>query len=133
MTSNHSSLKLVGETVTISYVADPAIGHGKFRLENGGEIQVTASIKSAWLQFGDRQQLLDNISVFDSVQDNPFDPHSFTVEAGTELNFLLGFPPMAVDPRFGETYGVGLRLQVNGLELEAVSEINLVQRIPRER
>jgi hypothetical protein len=35
----------------LSYVADPSMGHGQFRLNNGGTVAVTAKVELAWLEF----------------------------------------------------------------------------------
>ncbi|HEX2269527.1 MAG TPA: hypothetical protein VHH35_08335 [Pyrinomonadaceae bacterium] len=59
------------------------------------------------------------------------DPQDFKVEAQSVLNFLVGFPAVAYEPPFGESVAVGFRLQVNGAELEALSPITFVRRLPR--
>ena len=46
--ARHSDLQLIGETVTVSYVADPSVGHGQFRLKNDGEIAQVVTVESAW-------------------------------------------------------------------------------------
>lgn len=130
MTTRHSGLQLTGETVTVSYVADPSMGHGQFRLENQGAVAVTAAVESASLEFGGHQQPLSGITVFDLDQDQMVDPDSFKVDAGKTMRFLVGFPVVAHEPRFGESIAVGLRLTVNGAELTALSPIKFVRRFP---
>ena len=130
-TSQPSDLLLTGQPVEISYVADPVIGHGQFRLENHRAQAVTASVQSAWLQLGPRQQALTQVTVYVLGEEQMVDPQDFKVEAQSALDFLLGFPAVAYEPPFGESVAVGLRLQVNGAELEALSPITFVRRLPR--
>lgn len=130
-TSQRSDLRLAGETVEISYVADPVIGHGQFRLENGGMNAVSATVESAWLTLGARQQPLTEVSVYVTGEEQTVDSQNFEVKAQAILNFLLGFPAVAYEPVFGESVAVGLRLQADGMELEAFSPITFVRRLPR--
>jgi hypothetical protein len=125
-----SGPKLIGETVTVSYVADPSVGHGQFRLENDATVAVTAAVESAWLEFGGQEQLLTCITVFDLNQEQMVTPESFKVDAEATLLFLVGFPKFAHEPRFDEASAVGLRLSVNGAELKALSPIKFVRRFP---
>ena len=60
-----SGLRLIGEIVTVSYVADPSVGHGQFRLENHDAGSVTAVVESGWLELGGQQQPLSGMTVFD--------------------------------------------------------------------
>lgn len=131
VTSQSSDLQLTGEPVEISYVADPTIGHGQFRLENRGANAASASVKAAWLQLGPRRQSLTGVSVYVLGEEQMVDPQDFKVDAQSTLNFLLGFPAVAYEPPAGESVAVGLRLQVNGAELEALSPITFVRRLPR--
>lgn len=130
MTPNRLGLKLIGEMVTVSYVADPSFGHGKFRLENHDAVTVEAAVESAWLELGERVQSLADVSIFDLSQDQMVNPKSLKVDAGAIMNFLVGFPRIAYEPHFGEVVNVGLRLRVNGVKLEALSPIKFVHRIP---
>jgi len=132
-TTPHSALQLVGETVTISYVADPSVGHGEFRLENSGDVAVTAAVESAWLELGARRQPLADVTVFDLDQDQMVNPKSFKVDAKTTLKFLVGFPRVTYEPRFGESSALGLRLNINGTELQALSPLKFVRRIPYDQ
>ncbi len=130
-TSQGSDLRLVGETVEISYVTDPVIGHGQFRLENRGLNAVSAAVESAWLTLGARRQSLTEVSVYVTGEEQTVDSQNFEVKAQEALNFLLGFPAVAYNPAFGESVAVGLRLQADGVELEAFSPITFVRRLPR--
>ncbi|KAF5435364.1 hypothetical protein C5S35_11250 [Candidatus Methanophagaceae archaeon] len=114
----------------MSYVTDPSVGYGQFRLENCGTIAVTAAVKSAWLELGGHRQPLAGITVFDLDQDRMLNPESFKVDAEATVTFLIGFPVVAHEPRFGESTVVGLRLSINGTELQALSPIEFVRRIP---
>ena len=126
-----SGAELVGETVTVSYVADPAMGHGQFRLHNHGATAATASVASAWLELGGDRRPLADITVFDLEQEQMVNPDNFKVDGTKTLGFLLGFPRVAHEPRFGESSAVGLRLRVDGAELQALSPIKFVRRVPR--
>lgn len=130
MTTHYPDLQLIGETVTVSYVTDPSVGRGQFRIENHGTAAVTAVVESAWLELGGYRQPLVGITVFDLDHERMVNPESFKVDAETTMMFLVGFPVVAHEPRFGESVAVGLRLSVNGTELQALSTIELVRRIP---
>jgi hypothetical protein len=127
----HPGPQLIGETVTINYVADPSMGHGRFRLENHEAVAVTAAVESAWLELGGHRQPLAGITVFDLGQDQMVDPTHLKVDANATLTFLVGFPTVAYEPRFGESCNVGLRISVNGAEQQALSPVSFVRRIPR--
>lgn len=130
MNTQHSDLQLIGETVTVSYVADPSVGHGQFRLENRGAVAVTVAVELAWLELGGHRHTLASITVFDLDQDRMVNLEGFKVDTKATLSFLLGFPKVAHEPRFGESSAVGLRLRVNGAELQALSPIKFVRRFP---
>lgn len=121
-------MKLTGEPVTVSGVADLTAGHGRFRLE--AEEPAHAVVDSAWLEVGDRTQPLTPATVFDVDRGVAQDPGGFEVAPGT-LTFLLGFPAVANQARAGEHTSVGLRLSVGGETLEARSPITFERRIPR--
>lgn len=125
----HPGPRLIGEAVTVSYVADPSVGHGRFRLENHESVAVTAAVESAWLELGALRQPLAGITVFDLDQDRMVDPAGFTVDAKATLTFLVGFPRVVYEPRFGESSAVGLRLTVNGTGQQALSPLVFVRRI----
>lgn len=133
MTAHPSGSQLIGETVTVSYVADPSVGHGQFRLENRGVVAVMAAVESAWLELGAYRQPLASFTVFDLAQEQMVNPQSFTVDAGATMTFLLGFPRVAYEPRFGESTAVGIRLRANSVELQALSAIVFERRIPRNQ
>ena len=124
-------ISLTGETVDISYVSDPQIGHGEFRLNNPGDSQVVAAIASAWLELGDQRKPLPRFTVFDLAQEHMVDPQHVQVGPKTTLGFLLGFPSMSYEPRFGESAAVGVKLTANGTEVTATSPLKFVRRIPR--
>lgn len=130
MSIHHSSLQLIGETVTVSYVADPAVGYGQFRLKNHGTVDVIAAVQSVWLEIGEQRQTFAEVTVFDLEQDQMVNPQAFTVHASKELAFMVGFPRVNYEPSFGELSGVGLQLKVNDDELQALSPIRFERRIP---
>lgn len=125
--------KLIGETVLVNYIADPSIGHGQFRLENHGAEVMVAIVKSAWLEIGGQDQPIADVTIFDLNQDQMIDPENFKIGAGKTVTFLIGFPRVSHEPCFGESSAVGLRLRVNGIELQAFSPIKFLRRIPFER
>lgn len=127
---HHKELLFIGETVTLSYVADPVVGHGQFRLENHGTDAVMATIKSAWLERGGQQQPIDSVTLFDLNQDQMINPENFKVAADATFPFLVGFPQVAYEPRPGESCAVILQVSINDIVLEASSPIKFVRRIP---
>lgn len=131
MTAQYSDILLIGETVNVNYIADPSVGYGRFRLENHGAIAVTAAVKSAWWEIEGHRRPLTSITVFDLNQDKMVDPQSFKVDAEATMTFLVGFPRVALEPSFGESIAVGLQLNVNGAEMQALSPIELVRRFPK--
>ncbi|MBW4528045.1 MAG: hypothetical protein KME18_23165 [Phormidium tanganyikae FI6-MK23] len=128
--ADHSNVRLIGETVTISYVADPGISRGQFRLENHGTTAISAKVEAVWLE-REEQEPLTEISIFDLAQEQTVSSEHLVVQAGAAMTFLAGFPRIAYEPQFGETVAVGLRLIVDGVALEALSPIEFVRRIPR--
>lgn len=132
MITSQSGPELTGETVTVSYVTDPSISRGQFRLRNPWSVALTARVNSAWLEIGSRHQTLVGITVFDLDQEQMVSPGGFKVDAATTVTFILGFPRIAYEPRFGESSVVGLRLDVNGVELQALSPIVFERRIPKK-
>jgi hypothetical protein len=124
-------VSLTGETVNISYVSDPAIGHGEFRLNNAGDTPIVAAVSAAWLELGDQHKPLAQFTVFDLAQEHMVDPHHVEVGPKTSLGFLLGFPSMSYEPRFGESAAVGVKLTANGTEVTAMSPLKFIRRIPR--
>lgn len=128
--ADSSRFHLIGEIVTISYVADPWVSRGQFRLENHGTTPISATVEAVWLK-SEEPQPLTEISIFNLDQEQTIDPESFTVPAGAAMTFLVGFPRIAYEPHFGETVAVGLRLSVDGIEQQALSPIEFVRRIPR--
>lgn len=129
-TMDHLSPKLVGEMVTVSYVANPAIGHGRFRLENHGSKPLTAEVETVWLELGEKQQPLVDITVFNLRLDEMVNPAAFMIDAGSTETFLVGFPRIAYEPRFGIAMAVGLQLSINGIKLVAHSPVNFERRYP---
>lgn len=131
MSMSNSGVQLIGESVTVSYVADPSLGHGQFRLENHGNTAVMAAVKSAWLELGARIQPVVDVTLYDLAQEQMINPDGFKIEAGATKRFLIGFPKFIYEPNFGEKTNVGLRLTINGDELQAFSSIVFERRIPR--
>lgn len=122
---------LNGETVDISYVSDPAIGHGAFRLSNAGDAAISAAVTAAWLELGSQRRPLDHFTIYDLSQERMIDPKHLQVGAKATLGFLLGFPSLAYEPAFGESAAVGATLSAGGVEVTARSPLRFVRRIPR--
>jgi len=131
MTTNRSGLQLIGEVVTVSYVADPSLGHGKFRIENHGATTVTAMVESAWLDLAGARQPLASVSVYDLNLERMVNPKGFKVDGGATMKFLVGFPKLVYEPRFGETTAIGLRVIADHQTLEATSPVVFERRIPK--
>jgi len=125
-------VSLAGETVDISYVSDPKIGHGSFRLSNAGDTAVSVGVVAAWLELGSQRKPLDQFTVFDLAKEHMVDPKHFEVGATASLGFLLGFPTMAYEPGFGESAAVGVTLSAGGAEVTARSPLRFVRRMPRK-
>jgi len=130
--TTHADIQLMGETVTVSYIADPNLGYGRFRLENHGLAAVTATIESVWLEFAGRPQPLSNFFAFDLDREQAMDPAQLRIDREATLTFLVSFPKVAHLPSFGESATVGLRLRINDVELQAESTIRFERRIPND-
>jgi hypothetical protein len=131
MMATEAAPQLTGAAVTVSYVSDPVVGHGQFRLDNPGSSSLRAAVESAWLEVGGDRQTLSDVSIYDLDHEAAIDSSDFEVEPGATRNFLVGFPARAQESRFGESTAVGLRLQLDGATKEAVSPIIFERRIPR--
>jgi hypothetical protein len=130
MTVSQPSLRLVGETVTLSYVADPSVSYGRFRLVNQTVTAVTAAVQSAWLQLAEGHQTLAEVTIFDVDEGWSVDAAAFPVDAAATKTFLLGFPRIHYEPRCGESVAVGLQLRVDHSEVQALAPIKFVRRDP---
>lgn len=117
----------------MDYFDDLSVGHGRFRLENDRAVPLTATVKSAWLEIGEHRQPLPSVTMFNLDKDEPMDPRSFEVAKNATLSFLLGFPSISYEPRFGESIAVGLRLSVNSDELRALSPLRIIRWIPQDQ
>jgi hypothetical protein len=126
-----SKIRLAGERVTVSYVADPQIGHGQFTFENHGAVAETATIEKAWLRTGNNVTQLSGVTVFDIERERSLDPAKIELPPGASVRFYVGFPAVAWEPRFGETCEVGIRTWVGEVRFEAASEVVMERRIPR--
>lgn len=119
---------LTGQTVTITYESNLAIGHGHFELNNPDDSPLSASVKHLWLKVGDERQLVQPVTVWDREEQVSLDPQSFQVSANDSLEFYMTFPQITDQPAVGESVGVVLQLQVGEVYLEATSPIELVRR-----
>jgi hypothetical protein len=124
-----ASIQVTGEPVVISYLADPLVGRGQFRLENHGDSTAQTAVESVWLRIDRQRQPVSHISLFDVGTERPLDPEHPSVAPGETVTFLLGFP--RVPSEGSGDVAVGLRLAGGTTPIEAESHIQIVRRIPR--
>jgi len=122
--------RLLGEPVVTSYVADPVVARGQFRLENHGDATARTAVVAAWLRVDGRRLPLGTVFPFDVREGRELDPRRLEVGPREVLTFLLGFPRVPYDERAGEV-AVGLRLAGLVMPIEAESAVRLIRRIPR--
>jgi hypothetical protein len=126
-----ADIQVIGEAVFASYLADPVVSRGQFRVENRGSSTVRAAVESAWLRIDGRRQVLDHVSLFDIDTDRQLDPKNVDIEPGQVMTFWLGFRPLPHQQRAREV-AVGIRLAgASPTPIEAESPVHLVRRIPR--
>jgi len=131
MSAYRQDIQFTGETVIVSYIADPSLGYGRFRLENHGLATVTAAVESAWIELAGHGRPLAKFSIFDLDREQTVNAAGFNVARETDLRFLVSFPKIAYIPGFGASAAVGVLLRVDDLELQAVSTIQFENRIPQ--
>lgn len=131
-----SSITLSGETVTIAYVADPRVSHGRFLIANAdaGAGDAIATLEAAWLETGDGRRELSGVQLFDpslpQKDDRPPDQRSVRIDAGASRAFEVSFDAVSYEPPFGELVAVGVRMRIGELVLEAKSPLQYVRRWP---
>ena len=128
---NSSDFTLVGETVRISHLADPSIGHGQFQIKNARGKAVKAALNSAWLEIGVKRQPLTEVSVYLLDEERPADADDFEIAATPNTTILISFPRVEIQPFFGEIIHVGIDLSINNIQFKALSPIVLERRIPK--
>lgn len=128
-----TQIHLTGATVSINYLADPYISRGEFRLANQSAHSINASIKSVSLQVGNKIEKLSDYSAFDIGLGKEIDVDNLYVKAKSGLVFSVGFPRIEYTSSFKDSIGLELIVNVEGVELQAVSPIKLTKRIPRNR
>ena len=104
-----AEIRIVGEPVVVSYLADPVISRGRFRLENHGTSTAQTAVELAWVRIGEQRQDLSHISLFDVDTDRQLDPNQIEVAPGEIVTFLLGFPRIPYRQE-GNEVSVGIRL-----------------------
>lgn len=129
MTPRPADIRVIGEPVVVSYLADPAISRGRFRLENHGDSTARTAVDLAWVRIGGQRQPLAHISLFDVETDQPLDPSQLAVAPGEIVTFLLGFPRIPYQQAGGEVC-VGIRLTGSPTPVEAESSVRLIRRRP---
>ncbi len=127
MVSSTPDLQLTGGTVTIITPGAHEVAQGMFRLENRDGGQLLGTFDTAWLEFErGRQVLLPEVIVYELSRGLPLDPQRFTIGAQASLPIEIDFVEPAYEPDFGECTAVGLRLEVGGVVLEALSPVEFV-------
>ncbi len=121
---------LVGETVVLSFLSDPIIGHGQFRWTNEGQALLRGSIEGAWLAINGERQPMHDLSIFDPASDQAIDAAQLELAGGETMTFWVEFPGVAYTPNFGDSLQVGVTMKIGDQEFEAVSPIQWVRRIP---
>ena len=122
---------VVGEPVKISYLADPTIGRGQFRIENTTGRVARAEVRSVWLEIGAQCQALIPTSVYLLDAQQEVAAEGFEVAATPITRILIGFPRVALQTQFGETVSVGIVMTIEGFEFQARSAIVLERRYPK--
>lgn len=122
--------ELFGEVVIVSFVTDPTLSLGKFRLENYSSSPLMASVESVWLELGEEHKKLTDITLFSLERDEEMDPAGFKIGVESTETFLVGFPRLAYKPNYGDSTTIGLKLRVDGMELVAQSPIIFERRYP---
>ena len=129
-----ATFTLMGEPVTISFLTDPAIGHGQFRLVNQGEAPIVVVVERAWFETNEAApRRLSPLFPYDDDHDRPLDPSRIEIPPGATLNFSIGFPQLAYTPRDGEERAIRLRVKAGATVREARSPIVLIRRLPLEK
>lgn len=127
-----AEIRVTGEPVVVSYLADPRISRGRFRLENDGDSTARTAVELAWVRIGGQRQHLVHISLFDVDTDQQLDPNQLEVAPGEIVTFLVGFPRIPYHEADSEV-SVGIRLTGSPTPVEAESPIQLIRRIPPTR
>lgn len=129
MTPRPADIRVIGEPVVVSYLADPAISRGRFRLENDGTSTARTAVELAWVRIGGQRQDLVHISLFDVDTEQQLDPDQLEVAPRETVTFLLGFPRIPYGQAGGEV-SVGIRLAGSPMPVEAESPVQLIRRRP---
>lgn len=95
--TTNTAIQLTGETVTISYVANPAMARGQYKLTNSGDNAVEISVHAVWVELGGRRQALNDFSVYDRKLEQTLNPQKFTLDAKSTMNFFIGFPKFSYE------------------------------------
>jgi hypothetical protein len=126
-----ATFKLTGEPVTISFLTDPAIGQGKFRLVNQGRARIVVVVERAWFETSEAApRELSPLFPYDDDHDRSLDPSGIEVPPGATLNVSIGFPRLAYTPRDHEECAIRLRVKAGATVREARSPLVLVRRLP---
>jgi len=83
-------IHLFGEPIVVSYLAEPVISRGRFRLENHGDSTARTSVESAWVRIDRRRQSLRQVFLFDVETDQELDPNRLEVAPGKVGSSCLG-------------------------------------------
>ena len=130
---NHTDFILEGLAVTVSFVSDPAISHGKFRFVNNSENHVRVIIKSLKLTIGDTQETISGFHIFNLSKEETIDVNSVEIEPKDSLLFTISFIKRLYNFRFGEKIDIRIEIDANGDTMEALSPVIMERRIPLDQ
>ena len=129
-----ATFTLTGQPVTISFLTDPAIGQGEFRLVNQGGARIVVVVEGAWFETSEAApRPLSPLSAYDDDHNRPLDPSRIEIPPGATSSFSIGFPRLAYTPRDGEECAIRLRVKVGTTVREARSPLVLVRRLPLDK
>ncbi len=128
MDSRTPNLQLTGGSVISITPGTRKVSQGIFRLENREATPFCGSFNAAWLKYGSgRQIFLPEIIVYETSLGQPLEPQQFTVGAQASLPIEIDFVAPDYEPDYGKCTAVGLRLEVGGVSLEALSPVVIVR------
>ena len=133
MDTHSANIQLIGEELTISYLADPMISYGVFELTNDDSQAITASISSLKLLIGDFHQQITEFHIFDLNQEVSLESNEVSLEAQSKFRFNLGFPRIPYTQPLADPIELVLEMKINDQKLEAVCRIKMEKRIPRHQ
>lgn len=124
-----SEIALMGIEVTESFLSDPRIRHGEFRLENGGNAAISADVEAVRLQTGEESRAFETWHLLDVGTGQPIEG-AIEVPPDSAVQFLLSFETVPYQPRMGAV-ALHCSIAAGDSTYEAASPIRIINRIPR--